>query len=64
MEALLILLSMAQGATFMPSNYTPRSNAYVPRPVIQTSTKQEYFRGIAEPTSHSWIDAGVFFRSK
>ena len=57
MEALLVLLTMAQGATFMPSNYTPR-------PVIQTSTKQEYFRGIAEPTSHSWINAGVFFRSK
>jgi|TARA_R110000796_G_scaffold216692_1_gene332673 hypothetical protein len=57
MEALLILLSMAQGATFMPGQHTPR-------PVIQTSTKQEYFRGIDEPTSHSWIDAGVFFRSK
>jgi len=57
MEALLILLSMAQGATFMPGQHTPR-------PVIQTSTKQEYFRGIDEPTSHSWINAGVFFRSK
>ena len=57
MEALLILLSMAQGATFMPGQHTPR-------PVIQTSIKQEYFRGIDEPTSHSWIDAGVFFRSK
>lgn len=57
MEALLILLSMAQGATFIPIKHTPR-------PVIRTSTKQEYFRGIDEPTSHSWIDAGVFFRSK
>jgi hypothetical protein len=60
MEALLVILTMAQGGILydrIPIKYTPRE-------VTQTSTKRQYFRSLDEKTNHSWVNAGVFLSSK
>ena len=60
MEALLVILTMAQGITV----YDRIPVVQTPRPVVQTSIEQKYFRSLDNKTTHSWVDATVFLASR